>query len=806
MDSKTAIMSALLVGLIISSSLAVFFAADNPNANEQQCEGEGETWGPGIGPPPEDCEEGAPTEENSQNNGGNTATDDRPPTLFVRETNFSWGEPVLLSGWVVDESPNSTTITATVYGAESLSTPSLVKSSSSDEDGVWEILLPYDTPGTWAVQFVATDDANQASETKMVNVNLNYPIEDMVLVTLRYDAPQENETTGLIKGDLVHLFPSSCAVEYWPQGQSTIDGFVNGSDGTFQIPVDVSTVAKQGQFWVSCGVYDVRTRNISYQLPIPDEPSEDTISDQDNDGIVDADDVCPNTPNDEPVWPNGCADSQLDSDGDGITDDNDMCPNTYPGEIVDSNGCSDTQKDADGDGISDAGDQCPNTPAQEVADANGCSDSQKDQDGDGVQDSLDQCPNTLPGTTVDATGCEVNEYDKTNSLVCTGGNGPWVEDHNEAYYGSNKANNNGVASAGGSGSGPWFQCTVSVSTQNSEIVIDSNGIPNHDFLSTLGCCADEMDYTAYITMNPVNDTTGGHSSTNCPASAGRWECAPDRGAVAIGVNGVPIYGPEEGPGGDAVALHFDYFNEDRQPIELGWCAGHSAGPNGYHYHYDANCIYWEPGMGEDMSDYDLSKIPSDQHSPIVGWAFDGYPIYGMYGYEGDGQTIRAITSSYAIERTQDGGDQGYNGIDDWNYFNGIGDLDECNGRFGPTPEFPEGIYHYVSTPLSGSPTPVTDTNGNTVGMIGFPYFLICYHGVADVSGQSLGGGQGPPGPGGRSYEYNTMALYNSEPVHIETENTEQIPIWIDFSVTMLLLAILFGGGSVIIGRRDYNTG
>jgi hypothetical protein len=91
-------------------------------------------------------------------------------------------------------------------------------------------------------------------------------------------------------------------------------------------------------------------------------------------------------------------------------------------------------------------------------------------------------------------------------------------------------------------------------------------------------------------------------------------------------------------------------------------------------------------------------------------------------------------------------------------------------------------------------------------MIGMPYFLLCYHGVADLDAQPSGGQGGPPGPGGRSYEYNTMALYNSEPVHIETENTEQIPIWIDFSVTMLLLAILFGGGSVITGRRDYNTG
>jgi hypothetical protein len=372
-----------------------------------------------------------------------------------------------------------------------------------------------------------------------------------------------------------------------------------------------------------------------------------------------------------------------------------------------------------------------------------------------------------------------------------------VKDYNEDVYGSNKANNNGVNSAGGGGSGPWFQCEVSFSEQNNKMVMESNGIPNHDFLSTLGCCADEMDYTAYITMNPVNDTNGGHSSTNCPAAAGRWECAPDRGAVAIGVNGVPIYGPEEGPGGDAVALHFDYFNEDRQPIELGWCAGHSAGPNGYHYHYDANCIYWEPENGEDMSDYDMSKIPSNQHSPIVGWAFDGFPIYGMYGYDDDGQTIRTISSSYAIERTQDGGDQGYNGIDDWNYVDGIGDLDECNGRFGPTPEFPEGIYHYVSTPISGSPTSVTDANGNTVGMIGFPYFLICYHGVADVSSQSLGGGQGPgPGPGGRSYEFNTEVL-GYDVVDIEQIEIETVPMWVDLTITLTLMALVFSGFGLI---------
>lgn len=772
MDGKLVVASLVLAGLILTSGLAVYFAGQ-------------------MGDEPDD------NTDDSQLISDETTLGNRAPTLYVAEASFLYGSPVIISGWVVDESFNTTTVSIQVFSQDSLSTPAIVDEVTADGKGVWSISLPYEEPGIWVVEVVATDAQGLSSSSEMVGVELLPPNEEVVRLTIRYVSPEENSSIGLLVGDLVHLFPGTCFVEFWPEGQSALEGVVNGVNATYTIPVDEEDVAHSGVLWATCGLFDVAAANFSYQLPIVDELPEDEVTDSDGDGIVDADDDCPNSP-DEPVWPDGCTDSQLDSDEDGVTDDLDLCPDTGVGFSVDENGCAENQKDADGDGISDAGDQCANTPITEVADANGCSDSQKDQDGDGVQDSLDQCPNTLPGTIVDSVGCEVNEYDKTDSWVCTNGNGPWVKDFNEDYYGSNRANNNGVNSAGGGGSGPWFQCEVSFSEQNNKMVMESNGIPNHDFLSTLGCCADEMDYTAYITMNPVNDTTGGHSSTNCPAAAGRWECAPDRGAVAIGVNGVPIYGPEEGPGGDAVALHFDYFNEDRQPIELGWCAGHSAGPNGYHYHYDANCIYWEPGTNEDMSDYDMSKIPTNQHSPIVGWAFDGFPIYGMYGFDDDGQTIRTISSSYVIERTQDGGDQGYNGIDDWNYADGVGDLDECNGRFGPTPEFPEGIYHYVSTPVSGSPTAVTDTNGNTVGMIGFPYFLLCYHGVADVSSQSLGGGQGPgPGPGGRSYEFNAEVLgYDVVDVEQQIE-VETVPMWVDLSITLTLMALLFSGfGSI----------
>ena len=96
----------------------------------------------------------------------------------------------------------------------------------------------------------------------------------------------------------------------------------------------------------------------------------------------------------------------------------------------------------------------------------------------------------------------------------------------------------------------------------------------------------------------------------------------------------------------------------------------------------------------------------------------------------------------------------------------MGDLDQCNGRFAATPEYPEGTYYYVSTPLSGSAKTVVNTDGDAVPMIGFPYFLLCYHGVADMSNANSGGGGGGGGgggpPGGQA-----MVLYEHMPELLE---------------------------------------
>ncbi len=348
-------------------------------------------------------------------------------------------------------------------------------------------------------------------------------------------------------------------------------------------------------------------------------------------------------------------------------------------------------------------------------------------------------------------------FNKEDTWLCQDGQGPWVKDLNGEGNSYNSNTRGAGQSGGGGGSGPWFQCDVSVTITNSEMQINSNAIPNHNWLSAMAANADEQNMDWTIPLNPIEDTNGGHNSDDCPAANGAYECAPDRGAVAVAVNGVPIFGPEEGPGGDAVALEYLYFEENRQPIDLGYCGAHN-GPGGVHYHYDAMCQFWDDPNGETIVNYDYTDIDSTTHSPIIGWAFDGYPIYAMYGWDDNGQVI-PLKSSYQVERTSEGGDQGYNGIDDWNYVNGMGDLDQCNGRFAATPEYPDGTYYYVSTPLSGSSNTVVNTDGDTVPMIGFPYFLLCYHGVADMSNANSGGGGGGGGGGG----FQSMTLYEHQP-------------------------------------------
>jgi len=258
-------------------------------------------------------------------------------------------------------------------------------------------------------------------------------------------------------------------------------------------------------------------------------------------------------------------------------------------------------------------------------------------------------------------------------------------------------------------------CSVSTEVVGNNLVITSTGIPNHDFESTLGCCASEQNQEWTIPLEP-------ELSNADPVAA------PERGAVAFTVTGVAIYGPEEGPGGDAVALEYAYFVEDRQAVDLGICGGH-AGPGGeYHYHYDSNCMHWHEDS-QDIAGYTLDSA-SSVISKVIGFAFDGFPIYSSYEQDQSGNSVE-VTSSYRLIS----GENGYNGIEDYVYVEDLSDLDECNGHFGSTSEIPEGTYHYHSTL----------TNGN--GDLGFPYFPLCYKGTVNEDNyQSTDFGRGGPPP------------------------------------------------------------
>ena len=99
------------------------------------------------------------------------------------------------------------------------------------------------------------------------------------------------------------------------------------------------------------------------------------------------------------------------------------------------------------------------------------------------------------------------------------------------------------------------------------------------------------------------------------------------------------------------------------------------------------------------NDVDTEKY----HSPILGWAYDGNPIYGPYGYDSPtNKKVRQILSGYSepVDSTENRPDKkkfpsGYF-VEDYT-FGGIGDLDEHNGRFCVTPEFPNGTYAYFMT-------------------------------------------------------------------------------------------------------------
>jgi hypothetical protein len=126
-----------------------------------------------------------------------------------------------------------------------------------------------------------------------------------------------------------------------------------------------------------------------------------------------------------------------------------------------------------------------------------------------------------------------------------------------------------------------------------------------------------------------------------------------------------------------------------------------------------------------MPEYYITRLGKGTSTmTLVGFAIDGFPIYARYGYNTatDAKSgVRKMNSSYRMKTTPDSGRPSTGTVpmgtftQDYEYVAGLGDLDECNGRFGVTPEFPNGIYHYY----------ITD---------GYPYIQRCVKGTPSYNG------------------------------------------------------------------------
>jgi hypothetical protein len=213
------------------------------------------------------------------------------------------------------------------------------------------------------------------------------------------------------------------------------------------------------------------------------------------------------------------------------------------------------------------------------------------------------------------------------------------------------------------------------------------------------------------------------------------------GNIGIFVNGVALFDYRDGvawnsntnslcgglpgmspcPGGPGASFS---WNRDAIPAEKAGfdCSkGHPAMGN-YHHHQNPSAFKLDLTVISNVCDlYDadgLYVIDSTVHSPLIGYAYDGFPIYGAYGFKNADGTggITRIKSSYQLRNITartvwaDGTDVpdgptvsttyplGYF-REDYEFINHAQAdyLDVHNGRFCVTPEYPNGIYCYFAT-------------------------------------------------------------------------------------------------------------
>ncbi|MGK0269759.1 MAG: hypothetical protein ACI88H_000391 [Cocleimonas sp.] len=243
----------------------------------------------------------------------------------------------------------------------------------------------------------------------------------------------------------------------------------------------------------------------------------------------------------------------------------------------------------------------------------------------------------------------------------------------------------------------------------------ANGIPDHDVTAFPNQAnafneISEQTISASLTLTPNETDTA--TTLGGPA-----------GVTGYVLNGVKIDAGTAGSCDDSANCSL-IDNSGGWSIEALGQTSFDFGTDDNNAHVQPGGAYHYHGMPEgfiDLQGGDNTKMT------LIGWAADGFPVYARYGYReatNASSAIKNITGSYQLVSTVSDNRPSTDTYElgtfsqDWEYQENSGDLDQCNGRFGVTPEFPNGIYHYFAT--------------NS-----YPYFLRCVKGEVEGAG-------GPP--------------------------------------------------------------
>ena len=327
---------------------------------------------------------------------------------------------------------------------------------------------------------------------------------------------------------------------------------------------------------------------------------------------------------------------------------------------------------------------------------------------------------------------------------------------------------------------------------NGSVTITATGLPYHSYGNT-------TDPNTPIDIG-IDKSIPWRGGTNISATD---KASTDPGTIGYWINGVSIASPNGGtdaPDNYLAISGFNYNKSAYMAYALGYtwgadeAGGFSDADGTYHYSDFSFDLSWTSGDGyasgpHNTGTQELTEIPylsgslthGNGHSKIIGISLDGYPIYGPFGYNNPldpTSGVRIMVSGYTMKNQSYRTGTAASDLAEYPMgifvqdfeFTDAGDLDEHNGRYCKTPDYPNGTYAYFVTVNNATLFPA------------YPYVIgNTYYATPAATGPAVttagnGGGISPLGlgtifSGGYFNCYSTQNMSADEPIQFVSSST-----------------------------------